>query len=193
LLEFIKVSLRSTPTGDGHQDVTGLNATAMIANDLSHLAAQAVSHHSTAQLFSSHQAESKVAQRLITKKGQHKVPARLASAPRPDCREVAGLLHSKAGRQAHEQEKTPRSTDSGVLLNVALEVDLHALWNQTLATSATATAQDVTTVFGLHASAEAKLLFAGALRRLIGSLGHKCEGWSVSAIPDAEPDGGKPL
>ena len=49
-------------------------------------------------------------------------------------------------------------------------MDLNALWQETLASTLTTTAQDGATAFGLHACTEAELAFARALGRLVGAL-----------------------
>lgn len=49
-------------------------------------------------------------------------------------------------------------------------MDLYALWQQTLASTLTTTAEDGATAFGLHAGTEAKLAFARALGWLVGAL-----------------------
>jgi len=53
---------------------------------------------------------------------------------------------------------------------MAGEVDLDALWQETLAPALTAAVQDGATAFGLHACTEAELAFARALGRLVGAL-----------------------
>jgi len=49
-------------------------------------------------------------------------------------------------------------------------MDLNALWQETLASMLATTAQDRATALGLHACAEAELLFARAFGRLVGAL-----------------------
>ncbi len=73
----------------------------------------------------------------------------------------------------------PAGNGSGVLLRVALEVNFHALWQETLATGTAAAGQDVATVCRLRAGAEAKLLLARTFGWLVGSecLGHVRVGW----------------
>lgn len=51
----------------------------------------------------------------------------------------------------------------GVLLDVALEVDLGTLWKKALTTFLATATEAVTTSFGAHARAESVLAFAGAL------------------------------
>ncbi len=53
---------------------------------------------------------------------------------------------------------------------MAREVDLNALRQETLASMLATTAKDRTTALGLHACAEAELLFARAFGRLVGAL-----------------------
>ena len=62
---------------------------------------------------------------------------------------------------------------------MALEVDFHALRQETLASGTAAAAQDVTAVCRLRASTETKLLFARAFGGLVGPecLGHGRVGW----------------
>jgi hypothetical protein len=62
-----------------------------------------------------------------------------------------------------------------VLVRLTLEMDLNAFGQQTTATALTAAGKNRATVFGLHASAKTELLFAGALRGLIGAF-HNLKG-----------------
>ena len=57
-------------------------------------------------------------------------------------------------------------------LGMAREVNLHALWQQTLATALTAAGKNGAAILGLHAFTEPELLLAGALGRLVGTF-HK--------------------
>ena len=57
----------------------------------------------------------------------------------------------------------------GVLLDVALEVDLGTFWKKALTALLTTTAEAVTACFGAHTGAKAVLTFAGALGRLEGA------------------------
>jgi hypothetical protein len=52
---------------------------------------------------------------------------------------------------------------------VSGEVDFDTLWQESLTTALTATAQNSATSLGLHARTEPKLLFAGSLGRLIST------------------------
>lgn len=62
---------------------------------------------------------------------------------------------------------------------VAAEVNLNALRHQTLTTGFAAAADNVLTVFGLHARAETKLLLARAFRGSVGRV-HVMRLWSES-------------
>ena len=53
---------------------------------------------------------------------------------------------------------------------MTLEMNFDALGDETLAADLTATTQNLTTILGLHAGAEAELLFACPLGWLVGSL-----------------------
>jgi hypothetical protein len=171
--QFRELRLRRPPAGDGDKFHPRDDLRPVLPDDFSHLPTETVTGNSIAKLFSSDQTKAKIRHGLITKKGQYKVPARQASTLRLDHREVAGFLQTKAGRQAHERSKRRDPTRLSVLLDVALEVNFHALWHETLAADAAAATKDVAAIFGLHAGAEAKLLFPGALGGLIGSFGHK--------------------
>lgn len=61
---------------------------------------------------------------------------------------------------------------SSVLDDVALEVKLSTLRNETLATLLTAALDDVTASFSSHTCAETVLLFTGAFRGLICAKAH---------------------
>jgi len=56
-----------------------------------------------------------------------------------------------------------------VLVGLALEMDFHALRQQTLASTLAAARENGAAIFGLHPRAEAKLLLASALGGLVGA------------------------
>jgi hypothetical protein len=60
-----------------------------------------------------------------------------------------------------------------VLNGVTLEVNLHTLRQETLASGAAAASDDVTALSRLHASTEAELLLARPLGWLVGPLAHR--------------------
>jgi hypothetical protein len=65
-------------------------------------------------------------------------------------------------------------------MGVALEVNFHTFGDEALAAEATATAQNVATIDGLHAGAESELLLAGSLGGLVGAFGgHKIVGVKI--------------
>ena len=64
---------------------------------------------------------------------------------------------------------TSKLSSLGVLLDVALEVDLCTLWKEALTALLATATECVTTSFGAHAGAESVLTFAGALGWLKGA------------------------
>ena len=56
---------------------------------------------------------------------------------------------------------------------VTLEVDFHALGDQTLAALTTTAGKDGTAIFGFAASTESELLLPCSLRWLVGPFGHR--------------------
>lgn len=93
----------------------------------------------------------------------------------------------KAGGKTHGRA----CLELGVLLHVALVMDLNAHWHEALAATGAATAQDVATVFGLHTGAETKLAFPGTLGWLVGPLGHNRVGSKSSFTFRSEPGGSR--
>lgn len=57
----------------------------------------------------------------------------------------------------------------GVLLDVALEVNLSTFWKEALAALSAALAKDITACFGTHTGTETVLTFADTLGRLVGA------------------------
>ena len=77
-------------------------------------------------------------------------------------------MRKAAGSRIHRTRRSGLVHHLGVA--VTLEVYFDTLGDKTLAAHEAAAAKNLTTVLGLHAGAEAELLFAGPLRWLIGSL-----------------------
>ena len=94
------------------------------------------------------------------------------AACRDDSKTANPLPERRAMEKGGTIHKINRAASSGVLLHMALEVHFDALGHEALAAKATTTAEDVTTVFSLHAGTKTKLLLAGALGWLVSSFWH---------------------
>ena len=162
------VRLSGTPARNGDELPAWGDLRPMRPNDFSQLSPDAIAHDSVTQTFAGDQTKLKFRKRVITQQCQNKKAARLTAPLFFDPREITGLLQMKAGGEMHGAGLPAL----GMLLHVALVVNFHTHRHETLATTGAAATQNVAAIFGLHALAETKLVFPGALGCLVGPLGH---------------------
>jgi len=160
------------PDAVGKQAATG-------AKDLAHTSAQAISLHSSADSAGRDNSHAGWRRGVFGRPLQHAhtQPAALDHSPLgAHCEKFTGLAQPRGGGKAFQGKRLDHECGEPeeLRLGVTGEVDFDALREKALATASAAAVEDGAAILGGHPSAEAELLLARALGRLIRAF-HKLE------------------
>jgi len=178
LFEFLKSGIRGSPAGNGDEVIAWLDLRPVGTDDLAQEAADAVAGDGDADFFACDQSEKKLWGLLIPQNGKDKKPPWMADPLAADALKMARFFEPQTRGEAHGT-RTVRTGSMGtpasavLALRVTVVMHFDALWHQAFAARATAAAQDVTTIDGLHSGAETELAFPSALRGLVGAFWHR--------------------